>query len=192
MFLSRRKEKRNHEVRVLYLITAPANKLDKKNRVSGWRFVPLDKKAKQEWRALLAPLKGREVANVIASDLDVEAANVAGSELRVPVRTEYEYRRFNFGRFHARDASVADGALRIAADKWKSNPDIPVREGDSLTSYRKRFVKSFEKLLESPNDSLFVTDSRTIHMIRGAFDPQAFIPNGNAIDPKKIYKVKKT
>jgi broad specificity phosphatase PhoE len=176
---------------VLYLITAPANKLDKKNRISGWRFVPLDKKAKQEWRALLAPLKGREVANVISSDLDAESANLAGAELSLPVRTDYVYRRFNYGRLHARDMGIVDGALRTVQDSWKSNPDIPIREGDSLTSFRKRFVKNFEKLLDSSATSLFVTDSRTIHMIRGAFDPHAFIPNGNAIDPKKIFKVAK-
>jgi broad specificity phosphatase PhoE len=192
VFLSRRKEKRNHEACVLYLITAPANKLDKKNRVSGWHFIPLDKKAKQEWRALLAPLKGKEVANVISSDLDAESANLAGDELHLPVRTDYIYRRFNFGRFHARDAGVADGALRAMEAKWNTNADVPIREGDSLTSFRKRFVKSFEKLLNSPDTSLFVTDSRTIHMIRGAFDPHAFIPNGNAIDPKKIFKVRKS
>jgi broad specificity phosphatase PhoE len=184
VFLSRRNEKRNHEVCVLYLITAPANKLDKKNRVSGWHFVPLDKRAKQEWRALLAPLKGREVANVVASDLDVEAANVAGSELGVPVRAEYEYRRFNVGRFHARDASVLDGALRITEDKWKSNPDVPVREGDSLTSYRKRFVKSFEKLLDKEGDHLFVTDARTIAVIRDGFNPHSLISKGNPVNVK--------
>ena len=177
---------------MLYLITAPANKLDKKNRVSGWHFVPLDKKAKQEWRALLAPLKGKEVANVIGSDLDAESTNLAGTELGLPVRTDYVYRRFNYGKFHARDAGVADGALRSVQKSWQQNPDIPLRQGDSLTSFRKRFVKNFEKLLESDTTSLFVTDARTIHMIRGAFDPHALIPNGNAIDPKKIFKVRKS
>lgn len=177
---------------MLYLITAPQNKLDKKGRVSGWRFVPLDKKAKQEWRTLLAPLKDKEVAHVIASDLDVEAANVAGSELGLPVRTHFVYRRFNFGRFHARDASVADSALRITEQKWQSNPDVPLREGDSLTSYRKRFVNNFQKLLEKDGDHVFVTDSRTIAVIRDGFNPHSLIPNGNPIDPKKIFKVKRS
>lgn len=192
MFVSRQRESESDEGHVLYLITAPQSKLEKKGRVSGWRFVPLDKKAKQEWRTLLAPLKDKEVAHVISSDLDAESANLAGDELHVPVRTHYAYRRFNFGRFHAKETSVADGALRIVEEKWKSNPDIPIREGDSLTSYQQRFVKSFNKLLEADSISLFVTDARTIHSIRGAFDSHALIPNGNAIDPKKIFKVKKS
>jgi len=175
---------------VIYVMASPPNKLDKRGRVSGWRFVPLEPKAKQEWRTLLAPLKGK-VANVIVSDLDAEAGNVAGAELGVPVRTDYGYRRFNFGRFHARDSAIADGAIRAVEDKWKSNPDMPIREGDSLTSYRKRFVANFEKLLAKDSDCLFVTDARTIAVIRDGFNVHSLIPNGNPVNVKKIFKVQK-
>jgi broad specificity phosphatase PhoE len=176
---------------LIYVIASPQNKLDKKGRVSGWRFIPLEKKAKQEWRGLLEPLKGREIANVVASDLDSEAANVAGTELRIPVRTDYAYRRFNMGRFHARDAAVADGAIRAVEDKWRINPDIPLREGDSLSSYRKRFIANFQKLLDKDEDYLFVTDVRSIAVIRDKFDPHALVPNGNPVNPKKIFMVKR-
>lgn len=175
---------------MIYVVAAPPNKLDKRGRVSGWRFVPLERKGKDEWRGMLAPLKGK-VANVIVSDLDTEAGNLAGTELGVPVRTDYGYRRFNFGRFHARDSAVADGAIRAVEDKWKSNPDVPIREGDSLTSYRKRFIANFKKLLAKDSDCLFVTDVRTIAVIRGGFEIHSLIPNGNPVNVKKIFKVSK-
>jgi len=177
---------------VIYVVCAPANKLDKKGRVSGWHFVPLVKKAKEEWRALLAPLKGKEVAHVISSDLDAESANLAGAELALPVKTHYVYRRFNFGRLHARDSGVADGALRSVEKLWEKNPDIPLRQGDSLTSYRKRFIKNFEKLLDEETNYLFVTDARTIAVIRGGFNPHSLISNGNPVDVTKIFKVQRS
>jgi broad specificity phosphatase PhoE len=176
---------------MIYVLCTPANKLDKRGRVSGWHFVPLERKAKQEWRALLAPLKGRPINGVVASDLDMEAANVAGNELGIPVRTDYLYRRFNFGRFHARDAVVADGAIRAVEEKWKSNADVPIREGDSLTSFKKRFVANFEKLLAKEGDCLFLTDARSIAVIRDGFDPHALIPNGNPVKRDKIFMVKR-
>jgi broad specificity phosphatase PhoE len=176
---------------LIYVVAAPQNKLEKRGRVCGWHFISLDKKAKEEWRGLLAPLKGKEIANVVASDLDREAANVAGSELGLPVRTDYQYRRFNFGRFHARDSVLADGAVRVVEEKWRDNPDIPLREGDSLTSYRKRFIESFKKLLDKEGDCLFVTDVRSIAVIRDGFNAHSLIPNGNPVNTKKIFVVKK-
>ena len=175
---------------IVYIIPAPMNKLDVKQRVSGWRSVPLDRNTKQEWRGALKQLTAeRGIERVIASDLDSEAANVAGDELRIPVKTDYIYRRFNFGRFHARNAAVADGALRAVEKNWKSNPDVPIREGDSLTSYRKRFVRAFEELLDKHGTALFVTDPRTIAFIRGGLDSLSIIPNGSLVARNKIYRV---
>src|ERR1700691_4487642 len=101
---------------MIYVVASPENKLDRKGRASGWRFVPLVQKAKQEWRAMLAPLKGRPVQAVVGSDLDSEAAHVASAELGVPARTDYVYRRFNVGKLHARDSALVDGAIRAVEE----------------------------------------------------------------------------
>lgn len=175
---------------MIYVIAAPANKLDKKNRMSGWRNVPLDKKAKREWLDVLGQVKDKGVQHVFASDLDGEAAHVAGNELRVPVRLDFGYRRFNVGRNHAAPASFVDETIRGLEQKWAVNPEIPIRGGDSLLSYKKRFVKNFDKMLEQEN-ILFVTDARSIHMIRGQFNPHALVPNGNPLDTKKVFVVGK-
>jgi hypothetical protein len=175
---------------MIYVACTPTNKLDKKNRVSGWRHVPLEHKAKYPWRMVIAQAKGL-VQHVVSSDLDGEAANLAGNELGVPVKAEYGLRRFNIGRLHAKDAAVVDRAIRTVEEKWLNNPDIPIREGDSLTSLRKRFVQNFEKLLESGNDVLFVSDARTIQFIRANFDPHGLIPNGNPLRTDRVFKVQK-
>src|SRR6202035_2931996 len=99
--------------------------------------------------------------------------------LSLPVRTDYGYRRFNVGRYHGKDAAVVDSAIRAAEGRWKSNPDVPVREGDSLTSVRKRLVKNVEKLIDDEKSYLLVTDTRTIAFIRSNFNPHDLVPNGN-------------
>jgi len=174
---------------MIYIVATPPNKLDKKGRVSGWRHVPLERKTKDSWRANLAPLKGRELNAIVSSDLDSEAANLAGAELGVPVRTDFGYRRFNVGRRHASPADAANEAIRTVEFKWARNPDIPIREGDSLTSLRNRLVKNIERLLDEGKDVLFVTDMRTIAFIRSGFDPHALVPNGNPVPEGKIFKV---
>jgi broad specificity phosphatase PhoE len=176
----------------VYVIASPPNKLDKKGRPSGWKNIPLDKQAKSDWRETLKQLTaGREIERVISSDLDSEAAHVAGSELRLPVRTDYIYRRFNIGRFHARNADAVVGALRAVEKTWESKPDVPIREGDSLTSFRKRFVRAFNELLEQDGAVLFVTDKQTIAMIRDQFHPHSLIPNGNGVRTDRLFKVQR-
>jgi len=174
---------------MIYVVCTPQNKLDKRNRVSGWHFVPLERKAKEEWRELLAPLKDRRVQNVYASDLDKEAAYAAGDELHIPVSVEYHFRRFNPGKFHAKPTGVLDDSLRRVEEQWRENPDIPIKEGDSLTSYKKRFIANFEKLLDKESDCLFVTDVRSIAVIRDGFNTHSLIPNGNPVNVKKIFIV---
>lgn len=176
---------------MIYVIAAPKNQLDVKDRASGWRNVPLNKKAKKEWLDVLTQVKDKGVQHVFASDLDGEAGHAAANELRVPVRLDFGYRRFNAGRQHGGPVSYFDDTLRNLEQRWKVNPEIPIRGGDSLLSYKKRFVKNFNKLLESDADVLFVTDKRTMHAIRGQFDPHSFVPNGNPIPDGKVFKVKK-
>lgn len=176
---------------MIYVIATPPNKLDRKGRESGWRHVPLERKGKDSWRANLAPLKGRELNAIVSSDLDSEAANLAGAELGVSVRTDFGYRRFNIGRCHAAPADATNEAIRGAEGKWARNPDIPIREGDSLTSLRKRLVKNIERLLDEGKDVLLVTDKRTIAFIRSGFDPHALVPNGNPLPEGKIFKVQR-
>lgn len=170
---------------ILYLVPCPENKLERQRREAGWRHVPIDREARKELRERVQRLKDKEISYVYGSDLDAEAVNVAASELQRPERTEFRLRRFNLGRHHAAPTDKIDIVFDQWLKKWKHNPDIPVRGGDSLTSYRKRFVGYLTKLMEAKGAAVLVTDLRTIHMISKSFDPQALVTNG--MERNKIY-----
>jgi len=174
---------------ILYILPTPMNKLDLKERVSGWRHVPLERKAKEAWRVLLAQLKEKGIERVLASDLDQEAANIAGNELHLPVKTEYELRRFNFGRHHASKLDSVADILGKLEKRWAENPDIPMKSGDSLTSFTKRFARRINMLLSSGGTALLVTDPHTVAFIRGGMDAHSIVPNGDPIKREKIFKV---
>ena len=178
---------------ILYILPTPMNKLDLKQRVSGWQFVPLDKKSKGEWRTLVSQLKGRGVEYVLGSDLDEEAIRAAGDELHLPVRTERALRRFCFGEHHGKKLHAMDNILGKLEQQWKENPDIPIRHpkggGDSLTSFMKRFSKRINHLLSLPGTALLITDPQSIAFIRDGMTAHAIIPNGNPVRRDKVYKV---
>jgi broad specificity phosphatase PhoE len=170
---------------LLYLVPTPENKLERQHREAGWRHVPIDREARKELRERVQRLKGKEITYVCGSDLDAEAVNVAAAELSCPERTDFRLRRFNIGRHHAAPNGKLDLVFTEWNTKWKYNPDIPLRGGDSLTSYRKRFVGYLAKLMEQKGSAVLVTDPRTIQMISKSFDPQALVKNG--LERGKIY-----
>lgn len=172
---------------LLYLVVRPENKIERQHREVGWREIPIDREARKELRDRVKKLKGKDVACVYGSDLDSESVTIAATELGVPKRTEFRLRRFNLGRHHSAPADKVDVMFGEWQKKWKFNPDIPVRGGDSLTSYRKRFVAYISKLMEQKGAAALVTDIRTVRMIAKSFDPHALITNGSGIVREKIY-----
>lgn len=174
---------------ILYLVPTPENQLDRKSRETGWHRVPLDRDSKKQFRERLKQLTGKGVEYVLGSDLDTEAVNVAANELKLPARTEFALRRFNIGRHHAAPAVAVNILLGTVIERWKENPDIPLRGGDSRTSYEKRFVAFVRKKLTEKGSAALVTDLRSIRMLRD-LDPHALINNGNPVFREKIYVLK--
>jgi len=174
---------------VLYILPTPMNKLDVKQRVSGWQFVPLERKAKQQWKPMLAQLKDKEIGYVVSSDFDSEAARIAGNELHVPVKSDFSFRRFNFGRHHASKLDAVADILGQLENKWKTNADIPIKGGDSLTSFMKRFARRFNTLMSATGTALLVTDPLTIAAIRDGLDAHSLVPNGKPVARNKVFKV---
>lgn len=176
---------------ILYLIPTPENKLDRKGRETGWHRVPLDRDSKKQFRERLKQLSDKGVQYILGSDLDTEAVHVAANELHVAPRTEFALRRLNLGRHHAMPTDSIDAILGTVLEQWKNDPDIPIRGGDSLTSYQKRFVAFVRKKLTEKGTAALVTDLRTIRALgtlQKQFDPQAFV--GNGIYREKIYVLK--
>jgi broad specificity phosphatase PhoE len=177
---------------ILYLVPLPENKLDRKGRETGWHRVPLDRESKKEFRERLKILTDKGVQYVLGSDLDTEAVNLAANELHLPQRIEFGLRRFNLGRHHATASDTLNSILGTVLEQWAANPDVPLRGGDSRTSYEKRFIAFISKKITEKGTAALVTDLRSIRvlgtLVKG-FDPHALISNGNEVFRNRIYKL---
>lgn len=179
---------------ILYLIPCPPNKLARKNRESGWRHVPFDRQARKEMENIVEPLRGLGITVIHCSDLETKFAEIVRDKLNVPnVRPDFFLRRFNVGRQHASPCSDVDRIFGELIEKWKKNRDIPMRGGDSLTSFEKRFFKAYQKLTETAGVAALLVDQRTLSVIRdfslSKYSAASLAPNGNAPAMTKIYKV---
>lgn len=174
---------------MIFLIPLPENRLDRRGRAVGWQRVPVERGGKGKLRELAGQLKDRGVEEVWASDLDAPAAKLVADELKAALRTEFSMRRFNWGNQHGAPLVRAEKILGEVSKRWESNPDIPVRGGDSLTSFRKRWDKMYTKLM-TLNCIAVVADEQTIRWLRER-SSHSLIRNGNAISRDKIYCMRK-
>jgi broad specificity phosphatase PhoE len=174
---------------VIYLIPLPENRLDRRGRASGWRQVPIERDGKSKLRELAGQLKDRGVTEVFASDLDKYAAECVAQELKAAVRTEFSLRRFNFGHCHGSPLAKAEGILKDLLSKWEHNADVPIRGGDSLTSFRKRWDRMYEKLTRLDCAAL-VADIQTIRWLKER-EPHSLIRNGNTLSRDKVYCIRR-
>jgi broad specificity phosphatase PhoE len=152
--------------------------------------MPLEREGRKALADLVKQLDGKGISEVWSSDLDEDAARFVAEQLKVPLRKDFQLRRFNFGRHHATPLSKAETILSELIAKWESNPTVPIRGGDSLTSLTKRLGKSFGKLIEKEN-AVFITDEQTARYLRDR-SPKSLIRNGNRLDLNKIYVLRKT
>jgi len=178
----------------LYLIPKPPDKLGRKNRESGWRHVPFDRQARKEIEDRVEPLRDKGITAVYSSDLDTKYAEIIRDHIDIPtVRPEFHLRRFNVGKLHTADRSIVDEQLRNLSQKWAKNKDIPVRGGDSLTSFEKRFIKRYKQILAEQGTAAMIVDERTLSVIRdlstNKYGPTSLVPNGSGPAMDRIYKV---
>jgi hypothetical protein len=86
-----------------------------------------------------------------------------------------------------------DEQFRSISGKWAKNKDIPIRGGDSLTSFEKRFVKRYQQILAEPGTAAMIVDERTLSVIRDLstnhYGPVSLVPNGTGPAMDRIYKV---
>ena len=79
--------------------------------------------------------------------------------------------------------------LRMLEKRWEQNPDVPIKGGDSLTSFTKRFARRMNMLFSSGGTALLVTDPLTVAWIRDGMNAHALVPNGDPVKRGKIFKV---
>jgi len=181
-------------VSTVYLIPRPLDKLGRKHRESGWRCVPFDREARKEMEGYAGPLRDKGITAVYCSDLDTKMAEVLGDRLKYSAKPDFQFRRFHVGRHHAADVAHVDRIIGELIEKWKQNPAIPIRGGDSLMSFEKRFVERYKRLLREEGTFALIADVRMISVIRDLslekYAAASLAPNGNAPKMDRIYMLK--
>jgi broad specificity phosphatase PhoE len=160
----------------MILFVLPARTyMEQQERVMGWRQVNADRAALRELKALVPRLRELGAKKVVVSDLDGQSGWLLGRRLNVPVEEWNSLRRFNVGKHHGEDGSQFAKLEAELETKWKSNPDIPVKGGDSLKSFNKRMAASRDKL-KALDGAVVVADRRTIAALIAA--PDAKLEHG--------------
>ena len=175
---------------MIYLLTEPLNTLEAKGRVLGSYPAHFNNSTKRKIHEICQPLKEKGIQYVYFSDMDSEAGNIVASELNVPFQREYGLRRFNVGWHHGNKHDHVETILESLIGKWRDNPAIPIRRGDSWVSVEKRLFRTFDRLMAKDETSVVVTDCHTATLIQMRH-PKALVMNGNGCKPEKIYVVKK-
>lgn len=172
---------------MMYLMTMPENRLERKGRVAGWVSLHMAEKDKVQLRSLCSQLKDKGIACAYSSDLDEDALDTVASELGVPKIPSFHYRRFNVGRNHKAKAGHVTMLVDHLVGQWQANEAIPIRGGDSWMSLHKR-LESIWKLIDRPEPLVFVTDAQTATLIVYR-NPKALLMNGTGLKPGKVYVV---
>jgi len=160
---------------ILFVLPARTH-LEDQDRVLGWRQVTADRQSLRDLKQLVPRLRELGAEKVVVSDLDGQSGWLLGRRLNVPVEEWHSLRRFNVGKHHG-EASAQFGKLFAQLEsKWTSNPDIPVKGGDSLKSFTKRIAASNSKLKAQPGTTICVADRRTIAALVNV--PEAQLEHG--------------
>lgn len=170
---------------MMYLLTLPPNRLERKGRVAGWSPVPLDDAATV--RSLCNGLRDKGIVCAYASDLDEDALNIVADELHTERIPSFHYRRFNVGRNHKAKHGHVTMIVDHLVGQWQGDESIPIRGGDSWKSLHKR-LESIWKLIDRPEPVVFVTDAQTATLVVYR-NPKALLMNGTGLKPGKVYTV---
>jgi broad specificity phosphatase PhoE len=120
---------------------------NEKGTVHGWKNVPLNEKGKKQAEELGRSLRGKGIDVVLTSDLDraQSTAEEVGKAAQVPVETSKDLRPWNIGK-HAGNPSKAVSS--VMKDYARNRPDESLPGGESLDSFRSRFLEKLENSLK--------------------------------------------
>lgn len=131
-------------MKVLFVL--PAETIyEQQGRVMGWRHTPTPREKLKQLKALAPRLKELGAERVICSDLDNQSGWTIARTLGLRCEEWQILRRFNWGKHHGQTKTKAEKEWEILQERWKANPDVPVHNGDSLTSFRKRLEATKER-----------------------------------------------
>jgi broad specificity phosphatase PhoE len=160
---------------ILFVLPARTH-LEEQGRVMGWRQVTADRASLRELKQLVPRLRELGATKVVVSDLDGQSGWLLGRRLNVGVEEWHSLRRFNVGKHHGEAGEQFEKLRTQLVEKWKSNPDIPVKGGDSLKSFTKRMSASRDKLKSQGTATVVVADAKTVAALIDA--PDAKLEHG--------------
>src|SRR5262249_9789092 len=132
---------------------------------------PPSRDAIRELRTLVPRLRELGVAKVIACDLLSDSGKLLARRLNVPYEEWSSLRRFNVGKHHGRPVSLWKDIEASLVTVWDDKPDVPVKGGDSRTSFNKRMSSARERLASTRQNTLVVADPRVVQAITGSSAP---------------------
>lgn len=150
-------------MRILFVLPA-ATIYDRQGRVMGWRATPCSRESLRELKALVPRLQELGPTKVIGSDLDHDSVWLLSRKLRVPYEEWHSLRRLNAGKLHGAPLSTFEEVLSTLP---KDKPDVPIKGGDSLTSFQKRVAASKERLRKLDGTTVVVAGEREICAMLG-------------------------
>lgn len=151
---------------VLFVLPA-ANIYDRQNRVSGWRATPCPRESLKQLKQITTRLKELGAARIVASDLDADTGRFLAKKLAIPREEWTCLRRLNVGKNHGTSASNFAELYQNMQAVWAEKPDVPIKGGDSLTSFRKRIAALTDKLKTIDATTVIVADERIVQAIAG-------------------------
>ena len=148
---------------ILFVLPA-ASIYDRQKRAVGWKQTPASRDSMKELKALVPRLKELGPTKVIGSDLDHDSVWILGKKLGVPYAEFQALRRLNAGKLHGAPISKLEETI---ASLPKDKPDVPIKGGDSLTSYSRRMAHARELLAAIKETAVVVAAPREIGELIG-------------------------
>ena len=163
---------------ILFVLPA-ATIYDKQDRVMGWKSTPPSRDAMRELKHIVPRLRELHVSRVVACDLLSDSGKLLARRLNVPYEEWSSLRRFNVGRHHGAPASRFQELFQKMSSIWTEKPDVPVKGGDSLTSFNKRVAATREKLTHLQQNTLIVADP---------FVVQSLVKTNATLERNRVYQ----
>jgi broad specificity phosphatase PhoE len=154
----------------MILFVLPAETVyDKQDRVMGWKATPPSRDSIRALKAIVPRLRELNVTRIVSSDLDLDSAKLLARRLNVPYEEWQSLRRLNVGRWHGTNTSKFSELHNSMQSIWNEKPDVPIKGGDSHTSYHKRIAATREKLSKVNGTVIVVAGEREVSHITGQF-----------------------
>lgn len=161
------------------IFTLPAQTIyEATGRVSGWKHSPARRQSLRAIRSLVPRLRELKVEKVVCSDLDAQTGELLGRALRVPVEQWDSLRRFNAGKLHGAPQQRWADLMDTMQLMWQEKPDVPVKGGDSQTSFKKRVTASHQRLVKTQQNILVVAPEQVL---------QALLDTDSKLEPCRLY-----